>query len=73
MDMLDIVALLGLEWVFDKVEDRYGRAAAWIVTTGLAVAFLGAIVTALVVETLRLLKELGEYQNELEQFQTTVE
>ena len=24
-------------------------------------------------ETLRLLKELGEYQNELEQFQTTVE
>lgn len=28
--MLDIVALTGLEWLYDTVEDRYGTLAAWI-------------------------------------------
>jgi hypothetical protein len=46
--MMDIVALAGLEWVFDKVEDRYGLAAAWVVTTALALAFLSAIVAVLI-------------------------
>ena len=45
MDMLDIVALSGLEWVYDKVDDRYGRAAAWVVTTVLAFSVLAAMVT----------------------------
>jgi hypothetical protein len=40
--MLDIFAVSGLEWVYDKVEDRYGRAAALLVTTALAFAILGA-------------------------------
>ncbi|HVJ72283.1 MAG TPA: hypothetical protein VM531_12380 [Sphingomicrobium sp.] len=44
MDILDIVALSGLEWVYDKVEDRHGRAAAWLVTLTLAAAMLAAIV-----------------------------
>jgi len=45
MDMLDGLALCGLDWVYDKVEDRYGRAAAWIVTTVLAFSILAAMVT----------------------------
>ena len=47
MDMLDIFALSGLEWVHDKVEDRFGRAAAWLVTTALIAAILGAVVAGL--------------------------
>ena len=43
MDMLDIVALCGLELVYDKVEDRYGRAAAWIVTILLAFVVLASM------------------------------
>ena len=31
MDMLDVFAIFGLDWVYDKVEDRYGRAAASVV------------------------------------------
>jgi hypothetical protein len=46
---LDIVALSGLEWVFDKVEDRYGLAAAWLVSGALAATFLGGIVALLIV------------------------
>jgi len=43
MDMLDIAALCGLELVYDKVEDRYGRAAAWLVTIVLAFLVLAAL------------------------------
>jgi len=46
--MLDIIALSGLDWVYDKVDDRFGQAAAWITTILLVATFLGAIVTALV-------------------------
>ena len=47
--MLDIVALSGLDWVYDKVEKRYGRAAAWVVTIIAAVAFLVAMVALVMV------------------------
>lgn len=47
--MLDVVALMGLEWVYVKVEERYGRAAAWVVTITLAVAMLAAGVAILLV------------------------
>jgi len=43
--MLDIVALSGAEWVFDRVERRYGRAAAWVVTLALAAVVIGATLT----------------------------
>jgi hypothetical protein len=45
MDMLDVAALSGLEWVYDKVEDRYGRLAAWLVTILIAFSILAAMVT----------------------------
>ena len=47
--MLDIFAESGLEWVFDRVERRYGRAAAWIATLALAGAIVAIVVTFLVV------------------------
>jgi len=46
--MLDIVALTGVEWVYDLVEDRYGTAAAWVVTITLALTILGIAVAILV-------------------------
>lgn len=48
MDMLDVVALCGLEWFYDKVEERYGRAAAWLATFTVAIAVLAAIVAFIV-------------------------
>ena len=47
MDMMDSFALLGLGWIYDKVEDRYGRAAALIVTWTLAIGILAAIVAVI--------------------------
>ncbi|WP_309662622.1 hypothetical protein [Sphingomonas sp.] len=44
---MDIVSLLGLEWLYDKVEGRFGQVAAWLVTIVLTVAVLGAIVAVL--------------------------
>jgi len=46
--MLDIAALMGLEWAYDLVEERYGRAAAWVVTITLAGAMIAALVAILV-------------------------
>ena len=46
--MLDIFAQSGLEWVYDRVERRYGRAVAWLVTLALAGAMIAIAVTALV-------------------------
>ena len=46
--MLDIFALSALEWVYDGVEDRCGRAAAWVGTITLALAILGIAVAVLV-------------------------
>lgn len=46
--MLDIFALFGLEWVYDRVEDRFGRGAAWFVTIALALAVLGIAAAVLI-------------------------
>ena len=46
--MLDIFALSGIEWVYDRVEDRFGRAAAWFVTMALALAVLGVATAVLI-------------------------
>jgi hypothetical protein len=46
--MLDVFALSGLEWVFDKVVYRYGRVAAWVVTSALAVAILAIVIAVLI-------------------------
>ena len=48
MNMLDLVAVCGLEWVYDKVEDRHGTAAAWLVTIALAAIMLGAIIAVII-------------------------
>jgi hypothetical protein len=46
--MLDIFALSGLEWVYDRVEDRYGRRAAWVVTMTLTLTILGVAVAVII-------------------------
>jgi hypothetical protein len=48
VDMLDILALTGLEWLYDRIEDRYGRRAAWLVTSALALAIIGVLVWILI-------------------------
>jgi hypothetical protein len=48
MDMADIGILAALEWIYDKVEQRFGKFAAWAVTLGLTVAIVGGIVAALI-------------------------
>jgi hypothetical protein len=48
MDMLDVVASCGLEWLYDKVEERYGTAAALLVTIALVALTLGAIIAAII-------------------------
>lgn len=49
VDKLDIFALSGLEWGYDRVEDRFGRVAAWVVTMALALAVSGIAAAVLVV------------------------
>ncbi len=44
MDMMDVVAACGLEWLYDKVEKRYGKAAAWCVTIFLTAVFVAVCV-----------------------------
>jgi hypothetical protein len=45
---MDIVSLLGFEWIYDKVDARFGPVAAWLVTIVLTVALLGAGVAVLI-------------------------
>jgi hypothetical protein len=47
MEMLDILALTGLDRLYDRVEGRYGRTAAWLVTSATALALIGIIVWVL--------------------------
>lgn len=42
--MADIMALLGLEFLYDVLEQRFGRSVASIVTLALALVLLGAVV-----------------------------
>jgi hypothetical protein len=44
MDMMHVFSLTGLEWIYDKVEDRYGRVAAWVVTLAFTAAVIGVAV-----------------------------
>ena len=46
--MLDIIAMTGLEWLYDVVENRFGRLAATVVTAGLALGIIGVLVWILV-------------------------
>lgn len=46
--MLDILAVTGLEWLYDIVENRYGRVAALLVTWGAALFLIGLILWFLV-------------------------
>ena len=48
VDNLDIIALCGLGWVYDRVEDRYGQATAFVVTLVLGITILAILVAALV-------------------------
>ena len=47
MDMLDLVAWMGLEWLYDSVEDRYGRAVAWLIIAS-ALVLLGVVAWILI-------------------------
>jgi predicted PurR-regulated permease PerM len=40
----DIALIAALEWVYDKLEERFCRMIAWIATFLLSVASLAAIV-----------------------------
>jgi len=42
--MADLMALMGLEFLYDVLEERYGRLVASIVTLALALVILGAVV-----------------------------
>ena len=44
MDMPDLVVEGALRWGFDKVEARFGRAAAWLVTIALVASLIGMAV-----------------------------
>ena len=46
--MADIVALMGLEWLYDVVEKRWGGRAAVLVTITLAITILGVLIWVLV-------------------------
>jgi hypothetical protein len=45
---LDVVALCGLEWLYDKVEERHGTIAAWLITIALAAIILGAVIAVII-------------------------
>jgi hypothetical protein len=42
--MLDILAVWGLGWLYDWVEDRYGRPSALLVTWLTALTLLAVII-----------------------------
>ena len=42
----DIILIGVLEWIYDRLEDRFGRAVAWIGTFLLSIASLAAIAAA---------------------------
>ena len=44
----DLLVAWWTDWIFDKIEDRYGRAFAWLVTFGTVVILIGIAVWAVV-------------------------
>jgi hypothetical protein len=49
MDALDLFNLLGFGWLYDRVEHRYGRGAALLVTVAGSVAIIGILVVTIFV------------------------
>ena len=47
--MLDMIAETGLGWVYDRVERRYGRVAAWLASLAFTAAIMAIVVAVLVV------------------------
>jgi hypothetical protein len=45
--MPDVIAQCGFEWIYDKVERRFGTIAAWLVTLGLFTLLVGAVIAAI--------------------------
>jgi Na+/melibiose symporter-like transporter len=45
--MIDILAFAGLDWLYDRIEGRYGRGVAWLVTFALGLSILGILVWVL--------------------------
>jgi hypothetical protein len=44
MDLADLMALMGLEFLYDVLEERCGRFVASLVTLSLALVILGFVV-----------------------------
>jgi len=48
MDWLpDQVISIGIEWIFHKVDERFGAVAAWVVTLGLFALLVAGVVMAI--------------------------
>lgn len=45
--MPDVIAQLGVEWIFHKVDERFGAVAAWLVTLSLFAMIVGAVIMVL--------------------------
>jgi TRAP-type mannitol/chloroaromatic compound transport system permease small subunit len=39
----DLFVMMWIDWIYDPIEERYGRAAAWIVTIAVTVAAMGIV------------------------------
>jgi hypothetical protein len=48
MNELDVFNLLGFGWLYDRVEERYGRGAALLVTFAGAFVIIGGLILILV-------------------------
>ena len=48
LDLADIFALSGLGLLYDKIEARYGRLAAWLVTLAIALGIIATLIAILV-------------------------
>jgi hypothetical protein len=46
MEVSDIFFVAALEWVYDKLEDRFGRVVAWVGTFVLSIGSLAVIAAA---------------------------
>lgn len=49
MDLHDFLAIIGLQWVYDTVEELLGPVIAWVATIALTLVYLGLVVAAYVV------------------------
>lgn len=49
MEDFDLLAFAGLDWLYDRIEDRYGRGAAWLATFAAGLSIIGIIGLVLVI------------------------